>query len=187
MTLYYSLVFTLLVIQMVLFCFLILPLPKRLKRRLFTFISTSWFIAKIRYISKIIFIFILVLFFDSVNRVFRTVEEAKLGTSGSLRDAYRSDIQARKFYSQRNMYLCGFTLFLSLIIDRVYALTLQVLKYEELVNTIKTQSDEHVKSKALVEEITELKKRIVEKDKEFHELSERYSRETKTNESKKNM
>lgn len=172
---------------MVLFCFLILPLPKRLKRRLFTFISTSPFIAKIRYVSKITFIFILVLFFDSVNRVFRTSEEARPGSASSLRDAYRSDAQARKFYSQRNMYLCGFTLFLSLIIDRVYALTLQVLRYEELINTLKTQSDEHVKSNALVDEITELKKRMVEKDKEFHELSERYSKETKSGESKKNI
>jgi hypothetical protein len=30
------------------------------------------------------------------------------------------EVQARKFYSQRNMYLCGFTLFLSLILNRTY-------------------------------------------------------------------
>ena len=32
----------------------------------------------------------------------------------------RMEVQARKFYSQRNMYLCGFTLFLSLILNRTY-------------------------------------------------------------------
>ncbi|KAG4300998.1 hypothetical protein PCANB_002665 [Pneumocystis canis] len=187
MTLYYSLVFTLLMIQMGLFFLLIMPLPKRLRRRLFKFISTSPIIAKVCYGSKITFIFILVLFLDSINRVFRATDSAKFASMGSLRDTYRSDLQARKFYSQRNMYLCGFTLFLSLIIDRVYTLTLQVFKYEDMVTSMKAISDDHVKSKALIEEITELKRRIVDKDKEYNELSERYSRETRTGEDKKNM
>lgn len=43
----------------------------------------------------------------------------------------RSDVQARKFYSQRNMYLCGFTLFLSLILNRFYVMILDVLRLEE--------------------------------------------------------
>ncbi|KAG4305335.1 hypothetical protein PORY_001505 [Pneumocystis oryctolagi] len=187
MTLYYSLVFGLLVVQMVLFSLLTMPLPKRLRRRLFNFISTSSIIAKIRYCSKITFIFILVLFFDSVNRVFRVADNAKPSAGGSLREVYRSDLQARKFYSQRNMYLCGSTLFLSLIIDRVYSLTLQVFKYEDMVNKMKVGLDDQIRSKALVEEITELKQRIMDKDREYSELSERYSRETRTGEDKKNM
>ncbi|KTW27490.1 uncharacterized protein T551_02989 [Pneumocystis jirovecii RU7] len=206
MTLYYSLVFSLLVIQMALFCLLVMPLPKRLRRRMFSFISTSTIIAKIRYGSKvclkllnirnlrladvlikITFIFILVLFFDSVNRVFRAADDAKPGAGGALRDVYRSDIQARKFYSQRNMYLCGFTLFLSLIIDRVYGLTLQVFKYEDMVNAMKEMRNDETRSKALIDEITELKQRIIDKDREYSELSERYSKETRTGEDKKNM
>ncbi|KAI5272629.1 hypothetical protein KEM52_005115 [Ascosphaera acerosa] len=39
-------------------------------------------------------------------------------TSAAALGAERLEVQARKFYSQRNMYLCGFTLFLSLILDR---------------------------------------------------------------------
>ena len=38
------------------------------------------------------------------------------------------EVQARKFYSQRNMYLCGFTLFLSLILNRTYTMILDVLR-----------------------------------------------------------
>ncbi|CCJ29184.1 unnamed protein product [Pneumocystis jirovecii] len=189
------LVFSLLVIQMALFCLLVMPLPKRLRRRMFSFISTSTIIAKIRYGSKVLadvlikitFIFILVLFFDSVNRVFRAADDAKPGAGGALRDVYRSDIQARKFYSQRNMYLCGFTLFLSLIIDRVYGLTLQVFKYEDMVNAMKEMRNDETRSKALIDEITELKQRIIDKDREYSELSERYSKETRTGEDKKNM
>ena len=43
------------------------------------------------------------------------------------------EVQARKFYSQRNMYLCGFTLFLSLILNRTYVMILDVLRLEEKV------------------------------------------------------
>ena len=43
----------------------------------------------------------------------------------------RMEVQARKFYSQRNMYLCGFTLFLSLILNRTYGMILDVLRLEE--------------------------------------------------------
>ena len=43
------------------------------------------------------------------------------------------EVQARKFYSQRNMYLCGFTLFLSLILNRTYVLILETLRLEEEV------------------------------------------------------
>lgn len=41
------------------------------------------------------------------------------------------EVQARKFYSQRNMYLCGFTLFLSVILNRTYVMILDVLRLEE--------------------------------------------------------
>jgi len=45
----------------------------------------------------------------------------------------RMEVQARKFYSQRNMYLCGFTLFLSLILNRTYIMILDNLRLEEKV------------------------------------------------------
>ena len=47
------------------------------------------------------------------------------------------EVQARKFYSQRNMYLCGFTLFLSLILNRTYMMILDVLRLEEEVKVFK--------------------------------------------------
>ena len=45
----------------------------------------------------------------------------------------RLEVQARKFYSQRNMYLCGFTLFLSLILNRTYVMILEVMRLEDKV------------------------------------------------------
>ncbi|KAF7446681.1 endoplasmic reticulum protein [Pyrenophora tritici-repentis] len=108
MTLYYSLVFLLLVTEMLIFCALIVPLPFTWRRKLFTFISESPIIAKLQYGMKITFIFILILFIDSVNRVYRVQIELSgsddQGRSGVAAGGIeRMEVQARKFYSQRNM------------------------------------------------------------------------------------
>jgi B-cell receptor-associated protein 31 len=56
---------------MVIFMSLIIPMPYTMKRKIFTFISESPLVAKLQYGMKITFIFILILFIDSVNRVYR--------------------------------------------------------------------------------------------------------------------
>lgn len=53
MTLYYSLVFALLVFEMVVFMSLIVPMPFTWKRKLLTFISESPVIAKLQYWIKV--------------------------------------------------------------------------------------------------------------------------------------
>jgi len=139
MTLYYSLVFLLLVAEMTLFMLLIVPLPFTWRLKLYTFISESVWVAKLQYGLKITFIFILILFLDSVNRVYRVqielVQATKDQNSGraAILGSERMEVQARKFYSQRNMYLCGFTLFLSLILNRTYMMILETLKLEAKV------------------------------------------------------
>jgi len=140
MTLYYSLVFLLLVTEMVMFVGLMVPMPFTWRRKLFTFISESPLIAKLQYGMKITFIFILILFIDSVNRVYRVqIESAqahKDRSAEAIGGSARMEVQARKFYSQRNMYLCGFTLFLSLILNRTYVMILDVLRLEEEVKRL---------------------------------------------------
>ncbi|KAL2255283.1 hypothetical protein VTK26DRAFT_3687 [Humicola hyalothermophila] len=137
MTLYYTLVFLLLVAEMALFMLLILPLPFAMRRKMFTFISENPVVAKVQYWLKITFIFILILFIDSVNRVYRVQVELAAATENQGASApaimghERLEVQARKFYSQRNMYLCGFTLFLSLILNRTYIMILETLRLED--------------------------------------------------------
>ncbi|KAJ4297044.1 Endoplasmic reticulum transmembrane protein 3 [Collariella sp. IMI 366227] len=105
MTLYYTLVFLLLVAEMALFMLLILPLPFAMRRRLFTFISENPIVAKIQYWLKITFVFILILFIDSVNRVYRVQVELAAATENTGQSApaimghERLEVQARKFYS----------------------------------------------------------------------------------------
>ncbi|KAI4170929.1 MAG: hypothetical protein LQ343_004587 [Gyalolechia ehrenbergii] len=191
MTLYYSLVFALLVLEMGIFMLLIVPLPYTMKRKLFTFISENPLVAKLQYGMKITFIFILILFVDSVNRVYRVQVELSMaknqgGAAASVAGSERMEVQARKFYSQRNMYLCGFTLFLSLILNRTYVMILDTLRLEERVKKYegdpKAQGKQSEKLAQAGEagEIGHLKNRLAQKDRELEAMkkqSEGLSRE----------
>ena len=98
----------------------------------------------------------------------------------------RMEVQARKFYSQRNMYLCGFTLFLSLILNRTYVMILDVLRLEEEVKRL--QGDPKASGKDAEKlamagnagEISGLKNKLAEKERDLDTLkkqSEGLSRE----------
>lgn len=78
----------LLVAEMSIFMLLIVPLPFAIRRKLFTFISENPIIAKLQYGLKITFIFILILFIDSVNRVYRVQVELAAATDASKGNAY---------------------------------------------------------------------------------------------------
>jgi B-cell receptor-associated protein 31 len=85
----------------------------------------------------------------------------------------RMEVQARKFYSQRNMYLCGFTLFLSLILNRTYIMILDVLRLEEKVKMY--EGDKKARGEKLNEmgnanEIGQLKRDLGKKDKELQAM-----------------
>ncbi|KAL4751128.1 hypothetical protein BDW72DRAFT_174458 [Aspergillus terricola var. indicus] len=183
MTLYYSLVFCLLVLEMGVFMGLIVPLPFTVKRKLFAFISESPVIAKLQYGLRITFIFILILFIDSVNRVYRvqlevsafSKEGGNVGRGAAL-GTDRSEVQARKFYSQRNMYLCGFTLFLSLILNRTYTMILETLRLEDRVKLLEGNKQAGGKDSARLAaagdmgEIGRLKKELEEKERDIETL-----------------
>jgi len=105
----------------------------------------------------------------------------------------RLEVQARKFYSQRNMYLCGFTLFLSLILNRTYTMILEVLRLEEKIKQYEgtnknTKQTEKLTQAGDMGEIGRLKKELAKRDqdietlkkqasglhREYDELSEKY-------------
>ena len=126
-----------------------------------------------------------------VNRVYRVTQEISLNSShhhhaGATIGPERMEVQARKFYSQRNMYLCGFTLFLSLILNRTYVLIVDVLRLEEAVATLRKESNE---GGIVNGDIQRLKEELEKKDMdllaikrqaeglsgEYNELSDRFN------------
>lgn len=101
----------------------------------------------------------------------------------------RMEVQARKFYSQRNMYLCGFTLFLSLILNRTYTMILDVLRLEEKVKRYEGSSKaggkqgEKLENAGNIGEIGKLREALAAKDRDIEILkkqSEGLSKEYKT-------
>jgi hypothetical protein len=90
------------------------------------------------------------------------------------------EIQARKFYSERNMYLCGFTLFLSLILNRTYVLILDQLRLEEEVKGLR--SDPKAKGKESEKlanaggpgEIARLKKELDQKNQDLETMRKQH-------------
>ena len=88
----------------------------------------------------------------------------------------RMEVQARKFYSQRNMYLCGFTLFLSLILNRTYVMILDTLRLEEKVKRYEGDPKANSKeSDKLAQaggagEIASLKNKLAQKDRDLDTL-----------------
>ena len=88
----------------------------------------------------------------------------------------RMEVQARKFYSQRNMYLTGFTLFLSLILNRTYMMILDVLRLEEKVKMYEGdkkaggKEGEKLDEGYRADQIGQLKRELGKKDKEIEAI-----------------
>ena len=107
----------------------------------------------------------------------------------------RLEVQARKFYSQRNMYLCGFTLFLSLILNRTYVMILEVMRLEDKVRNYEGTTRKGAKDSEKLAmagqpgEIAKLRKELERKDtdlktlkkqceglqREYNEISDKYA------------
>ncbi len=107
-------------------------------------------------------------------------------SAGVIGGSERMEVQARKFYSQRNMYLCGFTLFLSLILNRTYVMILDTLRLEEKVKRLegdpkaKGRESERLANAGSAGEIGQLKNQLAQKDRDIDALkkqSEGLSRE----------
>jgi len=91
------------------------------------------------------------------------------------------EVQARKFYSQRNMYLCGFTLFLSLILNRTYTMILDVLRLEEEVKRLNGDKPEGGKDQTKlanagnIGEVGRLKEELRKRDQDIEVLKKQSS------------
>ncbi|KAG0371978.1 hypothetical protein BGX24_000907 [Mortierella sp. AD032] len=97
---------------------------------------------------------------DSVNRVVKVVEISE--HSHHHHDHMsESNVAARRFYAQRNMYLTGFTLFLSLILNRTFFMILDLLQSEEKMETIRNEASQQSKDyERVLESETKLKKEV---------------------------
>ncbi|KAI0791021.1 endoplasmic reticulum protein [Abortiporus biennis] len=197
MTVYYTLTFMLLASEMFTFLVLVAPLPHSLRKKLFRFLSESPAVAKVAYGLKITFIFVGVLFIDALQRMFRVTAEADLArsqNSGAQDVRSETNFAARKFYSQRNTYLTGFCLFLSLVLTRTFYIMLDLIHSQEEYAKLKqevqksgsgdqTKQIEELKrklkeSEEKVKDFDIVKKQAAQNAKEYDRLSEEFNKKT---------
>lgn len=197
MTIYYSLTFLLLAAEMITFCLLVAPLPFSVRKKLFRFLSESPIIAKVAYGLKISFIFVGILFLDALQRMFRVTAEtemAKTGGQGMHDVRTETNFAARKFYAQRNTYLTGFCLFLSLVLTRTFSIILDLIHTQEEYAKLKkvvgagakgdqSKQIEELKKKLAASEAKDrdfatLKKQAAQQAAEFDRLASKYNEAT---------
>jgi len=176
MALYYNLVFGLLIVEMTFFTFLSLPFPRRIRRSVLSTVSAPFRNEQFQIAIKCGLGCVLVLFIDSVNRVYAVTTELhasspsnQAGPSGGVLND-RSEVQARRFYAQRNMYLCGFTLFLTLILTRTYSLVSELVLTKDKLDSMKANGELSEGSDS--SEVAQLKKQLASKDQDLETLKE---------------
>ncbi|KAI8827065.1 B-cell receptor-associated protein 31-like-domain-containing protein [Fimicolochytrium jonesii] len=172
MSLFYQIVFFVLVAEMAFFTLLIAPLPLSVRRPMLLWMSKSPLVTKLKQYLKIVFVYVFIMFIDSLNRAFkRQAESAEqvhhVGVNMGSTDAYT---RARLFYDQRNLYLTGAVLFLSMVLNRFLAMVTELMVNESKTDKLKqqaaSQSTEYMrlldKDQDRTKEITTLKKEVEE-------------------------
>ncbi|KAG8993680.1 hypothetical protein FRB94_010466 [Tulasnella sp. JGI-2019a] len=176
MTVYYTLTFGLLVAEMVTFVAILMPMPFAVRKKVFTFLSNSPVVAKLAYGLKIAFIFIAVLFVDSLQRVLRVTAEADMAKQSGMGHNIQTESSnaAKKFYAQRNLYLTTFTLFLSLLHTRIYYFLLDYVhsldEYAKLKIQFEQQKTQNGSSLDKDTVVADLRKQLELKDRDLEAI-----------------
>ncbi|KAH3899952.1 related to Endoplasmic reticulum transmembrane protein 3 [Saccharomycodes ludwigii] len=175
MSLYFLLIFSILVTEMVFFILLGLPLPTKYRKPLTLLIIKPFRNQTVQVTIKCIIVFVFVLFADCVSKLMTLNEELyskKRGegifgeTTGGggggafLSSGARADIYSRKFYAQRNMYLTGITLFLSLCVTRIFGLVIELLDLKAKYRKVDPTPKNSLSKSELLEEIKTLDDKI---------------------------
>jgi B-cell receptor-associated protein 31 len=125
-------------LEMAIFSILLIPMPSGVRRVITRWISTSSLVAQLQYFLKIMFVFVLILFLDSLNRAFKGEHEHDAASTNPHSDTH---FHMKVFRAQRNMYLTGFTVFMSLLLNRFINMVTQMSKIEEELATLKKMAN----------------------------------------------
>ncbi|WVF69011.1 hypothetical protein IAT40_003785 [Kwoniella sp. CBS 6097] len=172
--------------ELALFGAIVCPMPFALRKRMFHFLSENPIVAKVQYGLKITFIFVAVLFVDALQRMVRIAQEGAAAKAKPDVTDVRTETNyaARRFYAQRNLYLTGATLFLSLLLARVFYIVLDFIHVQESYTALQTKV---AKQSGASGENQELRNRIKEleaelktgqsKDRDFENLKKQASQQ----------
>lgn len=114
---------------MVALAVLVFPLPLSVRRHAFQLYRKIYESESLRTTTRVGTFLVLIMFVDSLTSTWK-IQSMVDGTKSSYQQ--RSDLLARRFYSQRNIYITGAVLFLSLAIPTVFTILRRLIKYDEL-------------------------------------------------------
>ncbi|KAK9767463.1 Endoplasmic reticulum transmembrane protein 3 [Basidiobolus ranarum] len=187
MALYYSIVFGFMITQMSLFLLMVSPFPQRFKQSILMKIDSSKWMHKINFYVNIGLFFVFILFVDSIIRMVNSTEEANVANQADPRTD--SQLHLRKFYSQRNFYLTGFTLFLSLILNRTFFMMMDLYHAEVQVGKLRNGHSngkpkyversevDHADNVRRIEELRKEVDELRKKERNIDQLKERTGKE----------
>ncbi|KAJ3017773.1 hypothetical protein HKX48_003388 [Thoreauomyces humboldtii] len=93
---------------------------------------------------RFVFVYVLIMFADSLNKLLRkdTPGNVREGTVDYMSSGHgdTSYQKSRVFYEQRNLYLTGAVLFLSLLLNRYIALITELVSIETKAEALKSQA-----------------------------------------------
>ncbi|KAG7527974.1 hypothetical protein FFLO_06473 [Filobasidium floriforme] len=151
-------------------------MPFVMKKKMMHFLSENPIVAKIQYGNLDPFSFVAVLFVDAVQRMIKVAQEGQVAKEEKGVQDIRAETNhhARKFYAQRNLYLTGATLFLAVLLTRVFAIVLDLINSQEQLNQLKTNTSKTAvaagPNKALQTEVVTLKEQLAAKDRDLAAL-----------------
>ncbi|KAG7531244.1 hypothetical protein FFLO_04486 [Filobasidium floriforme] len=158
---------------MTLFSLVVAPMPFKLKSKLTYFLAENPVVAKISYGVSWLYLFVAVLFVDSVQRMIKIAREgSEAKEERGVQDVrVETNYRSRKFYAQRNLYLTGFTLVMALLLTRAFMITFDLVKTHEELNKLGNSTAKNSASSRqtqdLQDEVAALKKKVQAKEVEI--------------------
>lgn len=175
MSLYFTLLFAFLVLEMVILFALVLPLPNKLRKIIFHTWRKAVNNQQSKTVVVILAIIVGLLFVDSWKRANLPIKTHHMDETGEQ----SLQLLATRAYNQRNVYISGFILYFMIAITTVMSVVGRLIKYQDMETTV---GDEK-----LVKELKEKETEIESLNKKLIELEIQVEKELKADEKDKTL
>ena len=168
MTIPFEIVRALLVAEVVTFTALAAPFPLSWRRKVIDWMSTSSLYKQIRFVLIIVFSLVCLLFLESLRSINSAAEDRGSYSKDSHGD---TQLKAKMFYAQRNLYLTAFTLFMAFVLNAFSKVLIELQKRGDRLENIRSQavnqSSEYLRIVDELEKKEDVLKSLSSKEKEL--------------------
>ena len=144
MSIYFTLLFVFLILEMGILFFIVLPLPNRIRKLVYNTWTKLSNKQEYRTVSYILWVIVGLLFIDSWKRANIPIHlyfhsnrgDNTINRLGNNFEDSVTSIQglATRAYNQRNVYISGFILYFMIVIPSIMTLIRRLIKYQDLID-----------------------------------------------------